>query len=76
MQMFCYGITKTSIFAYYKNNTNMISDGNKPELPKTPVSRSSERQERAIKIFSRITENKQTNTKQGNSENKGKQGKK
>lgn len=54
----------------------MISDGNKPELPKTPVSRSSERQERAIKIFSRITENKQTNTKQGNSENKGKQGKK
>ena len=54
----------------------MMSDGNKPELPKTPVSRSSERQERDIKIFSRITENKQTNTKQGNSCNKGKQSKK
>lgn len=53
--------------------TNDIMSGNnntdKPKLPKTPVFRTSERQERSVKLFSIITEKKQESTKQNKTNN-------
>lgn len=74
--MFCYRITNEVYLHITKNGTIMTSGGDKPKLPKTPETRVGDRQKRAVKIFLRITDHKQTNTKQGNSANKGNRGKK